>query len=86
MCADHALYGRTLETVLPQLIFLLSHACKALGLAASMEASGSGPRLIIVCGLLGSGKTMLAKELERGARVGMREVQVAGKDKGDHLR
>ena len=30
-----------------------------------MQASGSDPRLIIVCGLPGSGKTTLAKELER---------------------
>ncbi|HEX4545541.1 MAG TPA: ATP-binding protein [Candidatus Acidoferrum sp.] len=30
-----------------------------------MEASRSSPRLIIVCGLPGSGKTTLAKELER---------------------
>ena len=29
-----------------------------------MERSRTGPRLIIVCGLPGSGKTALAKELE----------------------
>ena len=29
-----------------------------------MERSGSGPRLIIICGLPGSGKTTLAKRLE----------------------
>ena len=33
-----------------------------------MEKSGSGPRLIIVCGLPGSGKTTLAKGLERRLR------------------
>ena len=33
-----------------------------------MERSGSGPRLIIVCGLPGSGKTTLAKQLESGLR------------------
>ncbi len=30
-----------------------------------MDAQGSKPRLIIVCGLPGAGKTTLAKELER---------------------
>jgi predicted kinase len=29
-----------------------------------MERSGAGPRLIIVCGLPGSGKTTLAKRLK----------------------
>jgi predicted kinase len=33
-----------------------------------MDRSGSGPRLIIVCGLPGSGKTTLAKRLESGLR------------------
>ncbi len=33
-----------------------------------MEASTTGPRLIIVCGLPGSGKTTLAKELEQKLR------------------
>jgi predicted kinase len=33
-----------------------------------MERSGAGPRLIIVCGLPGSGKTTLAKALERRLR------------------
>jgi predicted kinase len=33
-----------------------------------MEKSGSGPRLIIVCGLPGSGKTTLAKRLESSLR------------------
>ena len=33
-----------------------------------MEISGTGPRLIIVCGLPGSGKTTLAKALERRLR------------------
>jgi predicted kinase len=33
-----------------------------------MERSGSGARLIIVCGLPGSGKTTLAKELEKRLR------------------
>ena len=33
-----------------------------------MERSGRGPRLIIVCGLPGSGKTRLAKELESRLR------------------
>src|ERR1039457_2028834 len=32
---------------------------------AHMESSGSGARLIILCGLPGSGKTTLGKELER---------------------
>ena len=30
-----------------------------------MDTQGSGPRLIIICGLPGAGKTTLAKELER---------------------
>ncbi len=33
-----------------------------------MEGSGSGPRLIVVCGLPGSGKTTLAKKLESTLR------------------
>src|SRR6266852_6143758 len=33
-----------------------------------MESSGTGPRLIIVCGLPGSGKTTLAKALENRLR------------------
>jgi predicted kinase len=33
-----------------------------------MDQSGSGPRLIIVCGLPGSGKTTLAKRLESSLR------------------
>src|SRR3981081_3284695 len=33
-----------------------------------MERTGTGPRLIIVCGLPGSGKTTLAKELENRLR------------------
>ena len=33
-----------------------------------MESSGTGPRLIIVCGLPGSGKTTLAKALESKLR------------------
>ena len=33
-----------------------------------MDQSGSGPRLIIVCGLPGSGKTSLAKRLESSLR------------------
>jgi predicted kinase len=33
-----------------------------------MESSGAGPRLIIVCGLPGSGKTTLAKALESKLR------------------
>jgi predicted kinase len=33
-----------------------------------MEGSGTGPRLIIVCGLPGSGKTTLAKALESKLR------------------
>src|ERR1700678_4337716 len=33
-----------------------------------MEKSGGGPRLIIVCGLPGSGKTTVAKRLERRLR------------------
>src|SRR5262245_31476661 len=35
---------------------------------ATMERSDSGPRLIIVCGLPGSGKTTLAKALESRPR------------------
>jgi predicted kinase len=33
-----------------------------------MKRSGSGPRLIVVCGLPGSGKTTLAKALESRLR------------------
>ena len=33
-----------------------------------MESSGTGPRLIIVCGLPGSGKTKLAKAIESRLR------------------
>src|SRR5258708_21090100 len=33
-----------------------------------MDLSRSGPRLIIVCGLPGSGKTMVGKRLESGFR------------------
>jgi predicted kinase len=33
-----------------------------------MDKSGSGPRLVIVCGLPGSGKTTLAKRLEGSLR------------------
>ena len=33
-----------------------------------MSTHGSGPRLIIVCGLPGAGKTTLAKKLERNLR------------------
>ena len=35
---------------------------------APMDRSGSGPRLIVVCGLPGSGKTTLAKRLESSLR------------------
>jgi molybdopterin-guanine dinucleotide biosynthesis protein len=33
-----------------------------------MESAGTGPRLIVVCGLPGSGKTTLAKTLESRLR------------------
>jgi len=33
-----------------------------------MDMLGSGPRLVIVCGLPGAGKTTLAKEMERDLR------------------
>src|ERR1700720_55165 len=35
------------------------------GQGECMDTQGSGPRLIIICGLPGAGKTTLAKELER---------------------
>jgi predicted kinase len=40
------------------------HAVRSVSDNSIMEASRSGPRLIIVCGLPGSGKTTLAKALE----------------------
>ncbi len=33
-----------------------------------MKRDGDGPRLVIICGLPGSGKTTLAKALERRLR------------------